>query len=73
MMLTPFLPNGLIDVGVLRGFIDQSYASAGFARSDVDSGAVILTGEAIKKKNAARSMNCLPRKPESLSLRDGWP
>ena len=52
IMLTPFLPDGLIDAQALAQFIDRSYKEAGFERSDVDSGAVILTGEAIKRKNA---------------------
>jgi ethanolamine utilization protein EutA len=52
IMLTPFLPDGTIDAGRLGAFIAQCYRDAGFARSDVDSGAVILTGEAIKRKNA---------------------
>src|SRR5262249_57316761 len=33
-------------------FISKSYRDAGFARHDIDSGAVILTGEAIKRRNA---------------------
>jgi ethanolamine utilization protein EutA len=52
IMLTPFRPDGTIDADALGAFIQKSYAAAGFARADVDSGAVILTGEAIKKKNA---------------------
>ncbi len=52
IMLTPFLPDGLIDARALKRFIDDAYKEAGFERSDVDSGAVILTGEAIKRKNA---------------------
>ncbi|HEY1505724.1 MAG TPA: ethanolamine ammonia-lyase reactivating factor EutA [Stellaceae bacterium] len=52
IMLTPFLPDGLIDAQALKVFIDKSYKEAGFERTDVDSGAVILTGEAIKRKNA---------------------
>ncbi len=52
IMLTPFLPDGLIDAQALKLFIDKSYKEAGFERTDVDSGAVILTGEAIKRKNA---------------------
>src|SRR3974390_351414 len=52
IMLTPFLPDGTIDAAALGVFIAKSYADAGFARADVDSGAVILTGEAVKKKNA---------------------
>ena len=52
IMLTPFLPDGTIDAAALGAFIQKAYGEAGFARQDIDSGAVILTGEAIKKKNA---------------------
>ncbi len=52
IMLTPFLPDGLIDAGALAAFIADCYAQAGLARSEIDSGAVILTGEAIKRRNA---------------------
>jgi ethanolamine utilization protein EutA (predicted chaperonin) len=50
--LTPFLPDGAIDAGQLSGFIQTSYRQAGLTPRDIDSGAVILTGEAIKRKNA---------------------
>src|SRR5262245_23874145 len=52
IMLTPFLPDGTIDAVALGAFIEQAYREAGITRVDVDSGAVILTGEAIKKVNA---------------------
>lgn len=52
IMLTPFLGDGTIDIAMLEDFIYKSYHKAGFSRSDIDSGAVILTGEAIKRKNA---------------------
>src|ERR1700744_1209315 len=52
IMLTPFLPNGTIDAAALGAFIEKAYREAGIPRADVDSGAVILTGEAIKKTNA---------------------
>jgi ethanolamine utilization protein EutA len=52
IMLTPFLPDGTIDAKKLGHFIHQAYHDAGLTRNDVDSGAVILTGEAIKKTNA---------------------
>jgi len=52
IMLTPFLPDGIIDAVKLGAFIADCYLEAGFARDDVDSGAVILTGEAIKRRNA---------------------
>jgi ethanolamine utilization protein EutA len=49
---TPFLPDGSIDAAHLEDFIHRSYHEAGLRRQDIDSGAVILTGEAIKRKNA---------------------
>lgn len=50
--LTRFLPDGGIDAGDLDEFIRRSYREAGLFREDIDSGAVILTGEAIKRTNA---------------------
>src|SRR5580704_8703408 len=52
ILLTPFLPDETIDAFALGKFIRRCYADAGFAQSEIDSGAVILTGEAIKRKNA---------------------
>jgi ethanolamine utilization protein EutA len=52
IMLTPFLPEGTIDAAKLGAFIAECYREAGYARDDVDSGAVILTGEAITRRNA---------------------
>src|SRR3977135_1989908 len=52
ILLTPYLPDYTIDVDELAGFIGGSYAYAGIEPGDIDSGAVILTGEAIKLHNA---------------------
>jgi ethanolamine utilization protein EutA len=52
IMLTPFLKDGTIDAHALDHFIHDAYKSAGMKRADIDSGAVILTGEAIKRTNA---------------------
>lgn len=52
ILLTPFLPDGTIDVHELRHFFQHCYHDAGYKRSHIDTGAVILTGEAIKRKNA---------------------
>jgi ethanolamine utilization protein EutA len=52
ILLTPFLPDGTIDAHALGEFIRGCYREAGFTQSEIDSGAVILTGEAIKRKNA---------------------
>lgn len=49
---TPFLPDFTIDAARLREYVDEAYEAAGVAPGDIDSGAVILTGEAIKRRNA---------------------
>ena len=61
IMLTPFLPDGTIDAHALAHFVEQAYRDAGFSSGDVDSGAVILTGEAIKRKNARPIQELLAR------------
>lgn len=50
--LTQYRPDSSIDAEWLADFVAKSYAQAGIARGDVDSGAVILTGEALKRRNA---------------------
>lgn len=52
ILLTPFLPDNTIDAARLKEFIDGAYEAAGLEREAIDSGAVILTGEAIKRTNA---------------------
>ncbi|HEX5512074.1 MAG TPA: ethanolamine ammonia-lyase reactivating factor EutA [Actinomycetales bacterium] len=49
---TPFREDGMIDAHALSHFIADAYSAAGLTAADVDSGAVILTGEAIKRPNA---------------------
>lgn len=55
--LTPYAPDNTIDVAVLSGYLEESYAQAGLTPSEVDTGAVILTGEAIKRHNARALAN----------------
>lgn len=52
ILFTPYLPDFTIDTGRLADFISAAYAEAGLVRDKIDSGAVILTGEALKRKNA---------------------
>ncbi len=52
ILLTPYRPDYTIDADVLRGFVENGYREAGLGRDDIDSGAVILTGEALKRSNA---------------------
>lgn len=49
---TPFRDDGMIDAHALSHFIADAYGDAGLTAANVDSGAVILTGEAIKRPNA---------------------
>ena len=50
--LTPYLPDYTIDTDDLAEFFGGCYHLAQVDPEDVDSGAVILTGEAIKRHNA---------------------
>src|SRR3984893_12430200 len=52
ILLTPFLPDSTIDAHALGEFIQRCYGDAGFTQSEIDSGAVIRTGEAIKRTTA---------------------
>jgi ethanolamine utilization protein EutA len=52
IMLTPYLSPILIDIDKVTRFIEDAYAKAGFTPHDIDTGAVIITGEALKKENA---------------------
>src|SRR5499426_1402213 len=52
ILLTPYLSDYTIDIDELAGFIGGCYQYAGLEPADIDSGAVILTGEAIKRRNA---------------------
>ncbi len=57
ILLTPYRPDSSIDADELALFIDNAYASAGLERADIDTGAVILTGEALKRSNARAIAN----------------
>lgn len=52
ILLTPYLDKTTIDTAKLGDFIEQAYRNAGVTPSDIDTGALIVTGEATKKKNA---------------------
>ena len=73
IMLTPFVPDGTIDAKKLGHFIHQAYHDAGFTRADIDSGAVILTGEAIKKTNARAIDDLFAEEAGQIRLRHRRP
>ena len=53
VILTPYATERRIDTDALAKFIERSYAEAGWKPEDIDTGAVITTGEAARKENAA--------------------
>ena len=50
---TPLLRHDLVDGAALREIVSAEYEKAGIRREDVDTGAVIITGETSRKENAA--------------------
>lgn len=54
ILLTPYRaddPN-LLDAEKIGAFVRSAYANAGLTPEDVDTGAIVITGEALKKENA---------------------
>lgn len=52
ILITPFAGDGTIDAAGLGAFVRRCYREAGLDARAIDTGAVILTGEAIKRANA---------------------
>ena len=49
---TPLIGENLVDGAAIRKIVDAEYAAAGIKREDLDTGAVIITGETSRKENA---------------------
>ncbi|WP_144776584.1 ethanolamine ammonia-lyase reactivating factor EutA [Marinobacter maritimus] len=49
---TPLQEDGTVNVPMLQRFIDEQFAAAGLTLSDIETGAIIITGETSKVKNA---------------------
>src|SRR5665811_994213 len=52
VILTPYLPDNKIDADMLGEFVEKCYVQAGVERAAIDTGAVVLTGVALKRHNA---------------------
>jgi ethanolamine utilization protein EutA len=50
---TPYADAHTIDAAALGAIIDSAYAAAGILPRQIDTGVVILTGEALRRENAA--------------------
>ena len=49
--LTPYQSDTLIDAHALGGIIERAYQASGLHPDQIDAGAVILTGEALRREN----------------------
>lgn len=54
ILLTPYFDAETIDADALGTFIARQYADAGVDRDEIDTGALILTGVALQRRNARR-------------------
>lgn len=56
---TPLLDESLVDAQALKRLVEAEYAQAGIRREQVDTGAVIITGETSRKENARAVLEAL--------------
>jgi ethanolamine utilization protein EutA len=56
---TPLLGQDRVDGAAIREIVAAEYQKAGISREDVDSGAIIITGETSRKENAAEVLRNL--------------
>lgn len=56
---TPLLSGELVDGNGIREIVENEYQAAGIRREDVDTGAVIITGETSRKENARAVLDAL--------------
>jgi ethanolamine utilization protein EutA len=54
ILLTPFSGDWNIEAEPLKRLVERTFTEAGLAREDIDTGAVIITGEAARRDNAAK-------------------
>ena len=52
IIFTPIMANNLIDSNEIQKFVEQQYEEAGIQKSDIQTGAIIITGETVRKENA---------------------
>lgn len=61
IIFTPYRPDGLIDQDGIEAFVQGCYREAGLSVDQVQSGAVICTGEAARRNNAQRITESLAK------------
>ena len=56
---TPLLSDTVIDAEGVRAIVEEEYRKSGYDKSQVDTGAVIITGETARKENAREVLSAL--------------
>ncbi|MBQ8237102.1 MAG: ethanolamine ammonia-lyase reactivating factor EutA [Oscillospiraceae bacterium] len=56
---TPLMGQDLVNGAALRDIVEQEYEKAGIRRTDVDTGAIIITGETSRRENARAVLEAL--------------
>lgn len=56
---TPLLDESHVDGAAIRAIVEQEYRKAGIRREDVNTGAIIITGETSRKENARAVLDAL--------------
>ena len=56
---TPLLDQTSIDFGKVREIVEREYEKAGVRKEEIDTGAVIITGETARKENASEVIHAL--------------
>lgn len=54
ILLTPFSGDWNIEAEPLKELVDGTFKNAGLSREEIDTGAVIITGEAARRENAQK-------------------
>jgi ethanolamine utilization protein EutA (predicted chaperonin) len=54
ILLTPFSGDWNIEAEPLKELVDETFQAAGLSREEIDTGAVIITGEAARRDNAQK-------------------
>ncbi len=59
VIFTPLRSEQLVDGEAIAAWVEEQYSRAGITKKQVDTGAVIITGETSRKENAAQVMHYL--------------
>ncbi len=59
VVFTPLISGELVDGDAISHWVEDQYAAAGITKAEVDTGAVIITGETSRKENARQVLAAL--------------